>query len=188
MIFLSLLASTIVSTFVTDRHFARGNLLSNCRCRIVLRKESTSITETDLWECRQTISHYRYRSSLEIQFVSMTDADFGLETNEFCNNFGCNGKTLPSKTDVTLKSLQSQHIHGKACPSPKSLHHQWFLLTSILCNGRARGLITWIWCHHIENHSPPIFCAEWLSPSIASKRKAFKAQLLDNHKGLPWEL
>ena len=41
---------------------------SNYRCRIVLPEEFISITETDLWECQQKISQYRYRFSLESQF------------------------------------------------------------------------------------------------------------------------
>ena len=54
---------------------------SNYRCRIALPEELISITETDLWEFQQKISHYRYRFSPEFQFISVTDTDFGLETN-----------------------------------------------------------------------------------------------------------
>ena len=39
------------------------------------------MTETDLWEFQQKISHYRYSFSLEFQLISITDTDFGLKTN-----------------------------------------------------------------------------------------------------------
>ena len=51
------------------------------RYRIALQEKFISITETDLWEFQQEISHYRYRFSLEFQLISITDTDFGLETN-----------------------------------------------------------------------------------------------------------
>ena len=44
-------------------------------------EELIAITETDLWEFPQKISHYRYRFSLEFQLISITDTDFGLKTN-----------------------------------------------------------------------------------------------------------
>ena len=47
--------------------------MSNYRYRITLPEESISITETDLWECLQKISHYRYRFSLGFQLVSTTN-------------------------------------------------------------------------------------------------------------------
>ena len=46
-------------------------LMSNYRYRIVLPEELISITETDLWECQQKISHYKDRFSLEFQFMSI---------------------------------------------------------------------------------------------------------------------
>ena len=61
--------------------FSSAKLISNCRYRIVLPEEIISNTETDLWEFQQTISQYIYRFSLEFQFISITDADFGPETN-----------------------------------------------------------------------------------------------------------
>ena len=57
-------------------------------------EELISITETDLWEFQQKISYYRYRFSLKFQLISITDGDFGLKTNLFCNHFGYNGIEL----------------------------------------------------------------------------------------------
>ena len=37
---------------------------SNYTDRIVLAEDFFSVDKTDLWECRQKIAHYRYRSSL----------------------------------------------------------------------------------------------------------------------------
>ena len=48
---------------------------------MVLPEELISITETDPWTFQQKISNYRYRFSLELQFMSITDADLGLKTN-----------------------------------------------------------------------------------------------------------
>ena len=54
---------------------------SNDRCRIVLPEELDTIAETDLWECWQKISRYRYRFSIEFQVVSIADrrCHLGLE-------------------------------------------------------------------------------------------------------------
>ena len=43
-------------------------LISNYRYKFVLPEELIAITETDLWEYQQKISHYRNRFSLEFQF------------------------------------------------------------------------------------------------------------------------
>ena len=48
-----------------------------------------SITNTDLCECQQKTSHYRYRFFLESQLISITDTDLGPETNSFCDPFVC---------------------------------------------------------------------------------------------------
>ena len=56
-------------------------MISNYRYRILLREELISITETDVWECQQKISHYRYRFSLEIPINFIADTEFGLEMN-----------------------------------------------------------------------------------------------------------
>ena len=57
---------TVVSKLITGRHFFWGKLISKYRYRIVLPEELIAITETDLCEFQQKISHYRYRFSLEI--------------------------------------------------------------------------------------------------------------------------
>ena len=79
----------MVSKLITDKHFFWGELIYKYRYR-TLPEELISVTETDLWEFREKISHYRYRLSLEFQLKSITDADFGLETNYFCNHYGYN--------------------------------------------------------------------------------------------------
>ena len=56
---------TVVSKFITDRHFCWGKFISNYRYRIVLPEELISITETDLWKSPQKVSHYRYRFSID---------------------------------------------------------------------------------------------------------------------------
>ena len=73
--------STVVSKSITDRHFLWGELISNYRYRIELPDVLNSIAETDLWRFQQKISHHRYRSSLEFELISITDADFGLKPN-----------------------------------------------------------------------------------------------------------
>ena len=47
------------------------------RHRIVLPEGLLCITETDLWECWQRISPYRYRFSLDYQLISIADTDLG---------------------------------------------------------------------------------------------------------------
>ena len=54
-------------------------------------EELISITETDLWEYQQKICHYTLSFSLEFQLIAITDTDFRLKTNEFCNHVGYNG-------------------------------------------------------------------------------------------------
>ena len=51
---------------ITDPSFW-GELSSNYRYRIVLPEEVVCISETDLWEFQQKVSHYRHRCSLEFQ-------------------------------------------------------------------------------------------------------------------------
>ena len=58
-----------------------GALICNYRYRIALREESVSITETDLREFQQKISHCGHRFPLEFLLSSITDTDFGLKTN-----------------------------------------------------------------------------------------------------------
>ena len=60
--------ATVVSKLITDRHFSWEELIANYRYRIALPEELISSTETDLWECQQKISLYRYRFSLEFQY------------------------------------------------------------------------------------------------------------------------
>ena len=95
--------NTVVSKFITDRHFSWGAWISNSRYRIVLPEELISITETDLWEFQQK------NLSLQIQILSwipsnfaITDKDFGLKTNLFCNDFGYNStsKDIEAQADV----------------------------------------------------------------------------------------
>ena len=71
---------TVVSKLITERLFL-GGINSNYKYRSELPDELSAITETDLWEFQQKISHYRYRFSLEFQLIAITDTDFGLETN-----------------------------------------------------------------------------------------------------------
>ena len=44
----------------------------------------------------EKISHYRYRLSLSVEFhlMSITNTDFGLEANKFCNHCGYNGQAI----------------------------------------------------------------------------------------------
>ena len=56
---------TVVSKLITERVLFWEELISDYRYRIALPEELISITETDLWEFQQKISHYRYRFSLE---------------------------------------------------------------------------------------------------------------------------
>ena len=63
------------------QRFFLGGINFDYRYRIALPEELISITETDLWEFQQKISHYRYRFSLEFQLIATTDTDFGLKTN-----------------------------------------------------------------------------------------------------------
>ena len=72
------------------------------RYRIVLPEELISVTETDLWKCQQKISDYRYRFSFESQLSSITDTDFRLETNEFCNLVGYNGIYMAMFTLIAI--------------------------------------------------------------------------------------
>ena len=51
--------------------FVLGEMNFKYRCRIVMPEELLSITETDLWECQQKISHCRYRFSLESQLIPL---------------------------------------------------------------------------------------------------------------------
>ena len=55
----------VISKLITDRNFCSGELISNYRYRILVPEELIFITETELWEFKQKISHYRYRLSLE---------------------------------------------------------------------------------------------------------------------------
>ena len=64
-----------------QRFFLLGGINFDYRYRMALSEELISITETDLWEFQQKISHNRYRFSLEFQLISITDTDFGLKTN-----------------------------------------------------------------------------------------------------------
>ena len=56
-----------------------GELISNWQMQNRAARRINSVTETDLWRYQQKISHYRYRSSLEFELISITDTDFGLE-------------------------------------------------------------------------------------------------------------
>ena len=106
--------NTVVSKLITDRHFSWGELISKCRYRIVLPKELISITETDLWEFQQKISHYRYRfwDSLEYQLISITDTDFGLKTNKFCNHFSHNTEKYVMQKRGVFHTYVGRHIVG----------------------------------------------------------------------------
>ena len=59
---------------------------SKCRYRSALPEGSNFITETDVWECWQHMSHYSYRFFFEFQSISIADPDFGLETNYHCHH------------------------------------------------------------------------------------------------------
>ena len=73
---------TVAPKLITDRHFFWEELISNRSARRV--NMDITITETDLREFQQNISHYRCRFSLEFQLISITDADFGLKM-EICS-------------------------------------------------------------------------------------------------------
>ena len=73
---------------------------SKCRYRNMLPENFISITETDLWEWWQKISHYRYILFFSFQVVSITDTDFGLKMNRFFNNFGYNVLSDPLSRDL----------------------------------------------------------------------------------------
>ena len=63
----------VVSKSITDRHFCLGAATFQLQIQNHAARRSNSITETDLWEFQQKISHCR-RSSLEFQFISITDS------------------------------------------------------------------------------------------------------------------
>ena len=69
-VFPSKSVDTVVAKLSTDRYFFWKKLTSTYRYRIVMPEELVSITETDLWECQQKISHYGYRFSLEFQLIN----------------------------------------------------------------------------------------------------------------------
>ena len=58
---------------------------------MVSPEELISITETDLWKRQQKSLITDTDSVFEFQVISITDTDFGSETNLFCNQFGYNG-------------------------------------------------------------------------------------------------
>ena len=60
-------AHTVVSKLITDRDFLWGELIS----KYTLQEELISITETDLWEFQQKISHCRCRFSLGFQLFPL---------------------------------------------------------------------------------------------------------------------
>ena len=66
--------------------FFLGAINSNCRYRAVLPDDLMSLKEAYLWECWQRISHHRYRFSLKLKVISITDTDVRLERDYFCNN------------------------------------------------------------------------------------------------------
>ena len=71
----SLETGTVVSKFVTDRHFSF--FLGDTHFELQIQNRAARRIETDLWKCQQKISHYRYRFSLEVQLISITDTDLG---------------------------------------------------------------------------------------------------------------
>ena len=64
----------------TDIH-PEGNQLPITDTESCSQGNLIAITETDLWEFQQKSSQYRYSFSLEFKLMSITDTDFGLETN-----------------------------------------------------------------------------------------------------------
>ena len=83
----------IMSEYRSLQKFAEGNSfqlqIQNCAARGL-----------------SSISVVRYRFSLEFLFISITDTDFWLKMNEFCNNFGYNSKSNSRfpKIDLGLKA------------------------------------------------------------------------------------
>ena len=55
------------------------------------QKNQTPLQRQICGDVGRIYSRYRYRLSREVQLISTTDTDFGPETNEFCNSFGCKG-------------------------------------------------------------------------------------------------
>ena len=79
--------------------------------------------------------HYRYRFSLEFQLISITDTDFGLKTNEFCNYFGYNGK-------IGGKRQKDKWFHSHACTLPgRRQTHQAPPSPTEHANGNSAALI-----------------------------------------------
>ena len=65
----------------------------------------------DLWKCPQTASHYGYRFSLDVnEFPYRCRADFMLETNWFCTNFGYNGILIVGKFVEWDSSSSMWHV------------------------------------------------------------------------------
>ena len=59
----------------------RAHINLNYRYRIVSPEALISITQKDLWECRQIISHYRLFFSLISRLTSIADTEIGLKQN-----------------------------------------------------------------------------------------------------------
>ena len=54
------------------------------------------------------MSHYRYRFSLKFELLAITDTDFGLKTNELCNNLGSDSID-PHDFPIFLEPLSRNH-------------------------------------------------------------------------------
>ena len=96
-----------------------------------------SITQTDLWECWQNISHCGYRFSLEFQVISFTDTDFGLESSYFFNHLSYNGASrhiASPSADAKSQPIRAAPLQNKNCPVK--------LLT---LNFKSRPAKLWIW-------------------------------------------
>ena len=65
---------------------------SKYRYRIVLPEEWVCYRDRSVGMLAENLALQIYRCSLELQFISITDTEFGLEMSEFCKNFGYNGK------------------------------------------------------------------------------------------------
>ena len=67
-------------------------------------RRNKSIRETALREYWQRIPDCRYRFSLELSIIAITDTDFGLETNQFCKSFGFNGSMFSEGVSLRVSA------------------------------------------------------------------------------------
>ena len=105
-------------------------------------------------EISAEISHCRYIFGLEFELISITDTDFGLETNGFCNHFGYNGKAC----SLSACSSEPKVVTLKICASKT-----WSLASTLpsCCVSTPRHVFThldeWRVCRSLKNyHVAPV--------------------------------